>query len=84
MPRKGHARALSTQFEWGRRSRPPDETYLAQKFDRPVMCTAIRKVKAFYMEPTRFNPRPSSVWMFCARGYGNHRRLAAYVALTSY
>src|SRR5258706_12869247 len=50
MLQQGHAKgALESKFEWGGDLGSPDETYLAQKFDRPVMVHRYpAKVKPFY------------------------------------
>src|SRR5260221_6655237 len=50
---EGHAKgALEAKFEWGGELCAPDETFLAQKFDRPVMVHRYpAKVKASYIEP---------------------------------
>lgn len=53
MLQEGHAAGrLENRFEWGGDFGAPDETYLAEQFDKPVMVHRYpAAVKAFYMEP---------------------------------
>ena len=55
---EGHAAGkIETKFEWGGDFGAPDETYLASRFDRPVMVHRYpAQVKAFYMEPDPKQP----------------------------
>src|SRR3954453_926533 len=49
---------LEKRFEWGGDLGSPDETYISEKFDRPVMVHRYPAVvKAFYMEPDPENPK---------------------------
>ncbi|MBA1333932.1 MAG: Asparaginyl-tRNA synthetase [Firmicutes bacterium] len=44
-------------FEWGNDFGAPDETYIAEQFEKPVFVEKYpAKVKAFYMEPDPDNP----------------------------
>ncbi|MGI6703253.1 MAG: asparagine--tRNA ligase [Clostridia bacterium] len=44
-------------FEWGGDFGAPDETFIAEQFDRPVFVEKFpAKIKAFYMEPDPENP----------------------------
>jgi asparaginyl-tRNA synthetase len=53
MLQKGHEEGkLEHRFEWGGDFGAPDETYLSDQFDKPVMVHRYpAAVKAFYMEP---------------------------------
>ncbi|MGH9508875.1 MAG: asparagine--tRNA ligase [Terriglobales bacterium] len=55
---EGHANgALESRFEYGGDFGSPDETYLSNLFEKPVMVHRYpAKVKAFYMEPDRDRP----------------------------
>ena len=85
MLQEGHAKgALESKFEWGGDFGSPDETYLAQQFDKPVMVHRYpAKVKAFYMEP---DPQRSElalcVDVLAPEGYGEivggSQRMASY------
>ncbi len=45
------------EFEWGEDFGAPHETYIAEKFDKPVFITHFPKMmKAFYMQPDPTNP----------------------------
>ncbi|WP_026476080.1 asparagine--tRNA ligase [Alkaliphilus transvaalensis] len=45
------------EFEWGEDFGAPHETYIAEKFDKPVFITHFpTKMKAFYMQPDPTNP----------------------------
>ncbi|HLG13665.1 MAG TPA: asparagine--tRNA ligase [Blastocatellia bacterium] len=52
MLQEGHAKGeLESRFEWGGDFGAPDETYISNHFDRPVMVHRYpRAVKAFYMK----------------------------------
>ncbi|MFL6209002.1 MAG: asparagine--tRNA ligase [Pyrinomonadaceae bacterium] len=69
----GHARgALETRFEWGGDFGAPDETYISQQFDRPVMVHRYpAAVKAFYMkrDPER-DDLALGVDVLASEGYG--------------
>jgi len=70
---EGHAEGkLETKFEWGGDLGAPDETYLASRFDRPVMVHRYpAQVKAFYMEPDPKQPdRALCVDVLAPEGYG--------------
>ena len=70
---EGHAEGkLETKFEWGGDLGAPDETYLASRFDRPVMVHRYpAQVKAFYMEPDPAQPdRALCVDVLAPEGYG--------------
>jgi asparaginyl-tRNA synthetase len=70
---EGHAAGkIETKFEWGGDLGAPDETYLASRFDRPVMVHRYpAQVKAFYMEPDPKQPdRALCVDVLAPEGYG--------------
>jgi len=70
---EGHAEGkIETRFEWGGDFGAPDETYLASRFDRPVMVHRYpAQVKAFYMEPDPDQPdRALCVDVLAPEGYG--------------
>jgi asparaginyl-tRNA synthetase len=70
---EGHAKgALEAKFEWGGDFGSPDETYLANQFDKPVMVHRYpAKVKAFYMEPDPQRPELAlCVDVLAPEGYG--------------
>ncbi|MGH9492748.1 MAG: amino acid--tRNA ligase-related protein, partial [Terriglobales bacterium] len=70
---EGHAEGkLEAKFEWGGDLGAPDETYLASRFDRPVMVHRYpAQVKAFYMEPDPKQPdRALCVDVLAPEGYG--------------
>lgn len=70
---EGHAEGkIETKFEWGGDFGAPDETYLASRFDRPVMVHRYpAQVKAFYMEPDPKQPdRALCVDVLAPEGYG--------------
>jgi asparaginyl-tRNA synthetase len=70
---EGHVEGkLETKFEWGGDLGAPDETYLASRFDRPVMVHRYpAQVKAFYMEPDPKQPdRALCVDVLAPEGYG--------------
>ena len=88
MLQEGHAKgAVENRFEWGGDFGSPDETYLAQQFDKPVMIHRYpAKVKAFYMEP---DPDRDDVALcvdvLAPEGYGEiiggSQRMASYERL---
>ena len=71
-------------FEWGGDFGAPDETLLANSFDRPVAVTRYpSKVKAFYMEPDPQRPDVAlCVDVLAPEGYGEiiggSQRIADY------
>ena len=70
---EGHAEGkVETKFEWGGDLGAPDETYLASRFDRPVMVHRYpAQVKAFYMEPDPASPdRALCVDVLAPESYG--------------
>lgn len=82
---EGHAKgAVENKFEWGGDFGSPDETYLAQQFDKPVMVHRYpAKVKAFYMEPDPVRPELAlCVDVLAPEGYGEivggSQRMASY------
>jgi asparaginyl-tRNA synthetase len=69
----GHAAGkLENRFEWGGDFGAPDETYLAEQFDKPVMVHRYpAAVKAFYMEPDPQRPELAlCVDVLAPEGYG--------------
>jgi len=76
-------------FEWGGDFGAPDETLLANSFDRPVAVTHYpSKVKAFYMEPAPERPDVAlCVDVLAPEGYGEiiggSQRIADYDLLVS-
>src|SRR5437763_11150490 len=75
---------LENKFEWGGDLGSPDETYLSQQFDTPVMIHRYpAKVKAFYMEPDPQRPELAlCVDVLAPEGYGEiiggSQRMASY------
>jgi asparaginyl-tRNA synthetase len=70
---EGHSKgALESKFEWGGDLGSPDETYLSEQFDKPVMVHRYpAKVKAFYMEPDPQRPELAlCVDVLAPEGYG--------------
>ena len=70
---EGHAEGkMETKFEWGGDLGAPDETYLASRFESPVMVHRYpAQVKAFYMEPDPTQPdRALCVDVLAPEGYG--------------
>jgi asparaginyl-tRNA synthetase len=63
---------LKNRFEWGGDFGAPDETYLAEQFDKPVMVHRYpAAVKAFYMEPDPERPELAlCVDVLAPEGYG--------------
>jgi asparaginyl-tRNA synthetase len=63
---------LENNFEWGGDFGAPDETYLSNKFDRPLMVHRYpAAVKAFYMEPDPQRPDLAlCVDVLAPEGYG--------------
>jgi asparaginyl-tRNA synthetase len=78
---------LEKRFEWGGDLGSPDETYISEKFDRPVMVHRYPAVvKAFYMEPDPENPKTVlCVDVLAPEGYGEiiggSQRMGNYEAL---
>ncbi len=70
---EGHTRGeLENRFEWGGDFGAPDETYISQQFDRPVMVHRYpAAVKAFYMkrDPER-DDLALGVDVLASEGYG--------------
>jgi len=64
--------ALEHRFEWGGDFGAPDETYISQQFDRPVMVHRYpAAVKAFYMQPDPERPELAMcVDVLASEGYG--------------
>jgi asparaginyl-tRNA synthetase len=58
MLEEGHAKgALENKFDWGGDFGAPDETYISNHFDKPVMVHRYpAAVKAFYMQPDAERP----------------------------
>jgi len=63
---------LEARFEWGGDFGAPDETYLSNQFDRPVMVHRYpAAVKAFYMQPDPERPELAMcVDVLASEGYG--------------
>src|SRR2546425_3460846 len=63
---------LQERFEWGGDFGAPDETYLSNQFDRPVMVHRYpAAVKAFYMQPDPERPELAMcVDVLASEGYG--------------
>jgi asparaginyl-tRNA synthetase len=85
---EGHAQGkLESKFEWGGDLGSPDETYLSEQFDKPVMIHRYpAKVKAFYMEPDPQRPDLAlCVDVLAPEGYGEiiggSQRMASYELL---
>src|SRR5262245_27312557 len=73
MLHEGHAKGeIQERFEWGGDFGAPDETYLSNQFDRPVMVHRYpAAVKAFYMEPDPERPDLAlCVDVLAPEGYG--------------
>lgn len=73
MLHEGHAKGeLQERFEWGGDFGAPDETYLSNQFDRPVMVHRYpAAVKAFYMKPDAERPELAlCVDVLASEGYG--------------
>lgn len=68
----GMLRSLGATFEWGGDFGAPDETLLAERFDRPFFVHRFpAAIKAFYMKPDPDDPRLSlSVDLLAPEGYG--------------
>ena len=60
------------EFEWGGDFGSPDESYLAEQYDRPFFVHRFpAAIKAFYMAPDPLDPRLSlSVDLLAPEGYG--------------
>lgn len=85
---EGHAKgALESRFEWGGDLGSPDETYLSNLFEKPVMVHRYpAKVKAFYMEPDPDRPELAlCVDMLAPEGIGEiiggSQRIGSYEML---
>ena len=73
MLQEGHSKGqVETRFEWGGDLGSPDETFLSQQFDKPVMVHRYpAQVKAFYMEPDAQRPELAlCVDVLAPEGYG--------------
>ena len=73
MLQEAHAKGeLEARFEWGGDFGAPDETYLSNQFDRPVMVHRYpAAVKAFYMQPDPERPELAMcVDVLASEGYG--------------
>src|SRR3954451_18772044 len=88
MLKEGHAKGeLENDFAWGGDLGSPDETYISNKFDRPVMIHRYPvEVKAFYMEPDPQNPKVAlCVDVLAPEGYGEviggSQRMGSYEKL---
>jgi asparaginyl-tRNA synthetase len=60
------------EFEWGNDFGAPDETFIAEQFEKPVFVEKYpAKVKAFYMEPDPENPElVLNADLLAPEGYG--------------
>src|SRR5207245_2933977 len=70
---QGHTNGeLENRFEWGGDFGSPDETYLANQFDRPVIVHRYpTQIKAFYMEPDPAKPELAlAMDVLAPEGYG--------------
>src|SRR5947209_612968 len=70
---QGHTKGeLENRFEWGGDFGSPDETYLANQFDRPVIVHRYpTQIKAFYMEPDPQRPELAlAMDVLAPEGYG--------------
>ncbi len=88
MLQDGHARGeLETRFEYGGDLGSPDETYLSNRYDRPLMIHRYpAAVKAFYMEPDPNRPDLAlCVDVLAPEGYGEviggSQRIGSYELL---
>ena len=88
MLQEGHAKGeLEQKFEYGGDLGSPDETYLSNKFERPVMVHRYpAQVKAFYMEPDPAHPELAlCVDVLAPEGYGEiiggSQRIGSYEKL---
>jgi asparaginyl-tRNA synthetase len=73
MLQEGHAKGeMESRFEWGGDLGSPDETYLSNQFDKPLMVHRYpAAVKAFYMEPDLERPELAlCVDVLAPEGYG--------------
>jgi len=73
MLQEAHAKGeIQERFEWGGDFGAPDETYLSNQFDRPVMVHRYpAAVKAFYMKPDAERPDLAlCVDVLASEGYG--------------
>ncbi len=85
---EGHAKgSLEARFEYGGDLGSPDETYLSNLFEKPVMVHRYpAKVKAFYMEPDPVRPDLAlCVDVLAPEGYGEiiggSQRIGSYELL---
>jgi len=90
MLNEAHAKgALEQPFEYGNDFGSPDETWLSNQFDRPVMVHRYpADVKAFYMEPDPLDPRYAlCVDVLAPEGYGEviggSQRVSSYELLNA-
>jgi asparaginyl-tRNA synthetase len=70
---EGHAKGeVENRFEWGGDLGSPDETFLSQQYEKPVMVHRYpAAVKAFYMEPDAERPELAlCVDVLAPEGYG--------------
>jgi asparaginyl-tRNA synthetase len=80
---------LEFPFEYGNDFGSPDETWLSNQFDRPVMVHRYpADVKAFYMEPDPLDPRYAlCVDVLAPEGYGEiiggSQRVSSYELLNA-
>ena len=60
------------EFVWGNDFGGDEETIISRQFDRPVLITGYpKKIKAFYMKPSPFNPEVVlNMDMLAPEGYG--------------
>lgn len=73
MLQEAHSKGeLEHRFEWGGDFGAPDETYLSNQFDRPVMVHRYpTAIKAFYMQPDPERPELAMcVDVLASEGYG--------------
>ena len=82
---EGHAQGkLEARFQWGGDLGSPDETYLSQQFEKPVLVHRYpAQVKAFYMEPDPQRPELAlCVDVLAPEGYGEiiggSQRMSSY------
>jgi asparaginyl-tRNA synthetase len=85
---EGHARGeLESKFEYGGDLGSPDETYLSNRYDRPLMIHRYpAAVKAFYMEPDpQHADKALCVDVLAPEGYGEviggSQRIGSYEML---
>lgn len=90
MLNEAHAKGeIENSFEYGNDFGSPDETWLSNQFDRPVMVNRYpAAVKAFYMEPDPVEPKYAlCVDVLAPEGYGEviggSQRVSSYELLKS-